>query len=122
MDREHNLLTVWDASTLAAVATIRSTNPDRVVNVGLSGNAKTIVIFRYNPTPSAELWDVDSGQIFATLRPPSSAVAAIFGDNGKDLNRARLQTSVGQRDTRFWDVVQSLTPAADERKGAPVKQ
>jgi hypothetical protein len=80
------------------------------------------VMFRYSPAPSAELWDVASGRTFASLLTPSSAVAEILAEGGKWLNRARLQQSVGQRDTRFWEVVQSLAPTAGERKDSPVKQ
>ena len=116
IDSEHKTVTVWDAVTLAAVATLRSADAERIVEAGLSGDGKTVVMFRYSPAPSAELCDVASGRTFATLRPPSSAVAEIFAEGGKPLNRDKLQKSVGQRDTRFWEVVQSLAPTAGGTK------
>jgi hypothetical protein len=87
-----------------------------VESAGLSGDGMTVVMFRFRPGPSAELWDVSSGRPFATLRLPSSALAEVLAEGGQSLNRARLQQSVNQRDTRFWEVVQSLAPKAGERK------
>ena len=121
IDSEHKTVTVWDAVTLAAVATLRSADSDRIVEAGLSGDGKTVVMFRYSPAPSAELCDVASGRTFAILRPPSSAVTEILAEGGKHLNRDKLQTSVGQRDTRFWAVVRALTPAAGGTKESQVK-
>ena len=76
----------------------------------------TVVMFRFRPAPSAELWEVASGRIFATLQLPSSAVAEVFAEGGKSLNHAGLQQFKGQRDTRFWEVVRSLAPTAGGRK------
>jgi hypothetical protein len=121
IDSEHKTVTVWDAVTLGAIATLRSANPERVVEAGLSGDGKTVVIFRYGPAPSAELCDIASGRTFALLQPPSSAVTEILAEGGKHLNKNKVQKIVGQRDTRFWEVVQSLTPAADEPKESGVK-
>jgi hypothetical protein len=78
-------------------------------------------MFRYDPAPSAELCDVASGRTFATLRPPSSAVTEILADGGKQLNREKLQKIVSQRDTRFWEVVQSLAPTGGVPTESPVK-
>jgi WD40 repeat protein len=122
IDSEHKAVTVWDAVTLASVATLQLTDPDRVDETGLSGDGKTVVMFRFGPGPSAELWDVASGRSFATLRLPSPSVAEVFAESGKQLNKDKLQKFVGQRDTRFWDVVQSLAPTAGERKDSPVKK
>jgi RNA polymerase sigma factor (sigma-70 family) len=122
MDSGRKAVTVWDSVTLAAVATLRSADPERIVEVGLSGDGNTVVMFRYSPVPSAEFSDVVSGRTYATLRPPSSALTELLDDGGKSLNRARLQKSVGERDTRFWEVVKSLAPTAGERKDPPAKQ
>ena len=122
MDSKGKAVTVWDAVTINPIATLHATSTDRVDAAGLSGDGKTVVMFRLSPVPSAELWDVTSGRTFATLGPPSSAVTEILAEEGKGLNRAKLQQSVGQRDTRFWEVVQSLAPTAGERKDSPVKQ
>jgi len=117
IDSDHKVVTVWDASTLAAVATVHTASGDPVVeSAGLSGDGMTLVMFRFRPSPSAELWDVASGQRFVTLRLPSSALAEVLAEQGKSLNRAKLQQSSSQRDTRFWEVVQSLAPKASERK------
>ncbi|MFI5458120.1 MAG: sigma-70 family RNA polymerase sigma factor [Isosphaerales bacterium] len=116
-DSEHRVVTVWDAVTLAAVATLRAAGGDHVVEAaGLSADGKTVVMFRFRPDPSAELWDVASGQTFGTLRLPSSAVAEVFAEGGKSLNKDKLQKFKSQRDTRFWEVVRSLAPTAGERK------
>ncbi len=122
MDLDGKAVTVWDAVTLTSIATIHPTDADRVVAAGLSGDGKTVVMFRLSPVPSAELSDVTSGKTFATLRPPSSALTEILAEDGKGLNKAKLLQSAGQRDTRFWEVVQSLAPTAGERKDAPVKR
>jgi WD40 repeat protein len=122
MDSERKAVTVWDAVTLTAVATLHPGATDRVVEVGLSGDGKTVVMFRLSPVPSAELSDAKSGRTFATLRPPSSALTEILTEDGKGLNKARLLPSAGQRDTRFWEVVQSLAPTAGEQTDSPVKK
>ena len=111
-----------DEATLDAIATLHPTGTDPVVAAGLSGDGKTVVMFRLSPVPSAELSDVTSGRTFATLRPPSSALAEILAQDGKGLNKAGLLQSAGQRDTRFWEVVQSLAPTAGERKVSPAKE
>jgi WD40 repeat protein len=121
IDSELKAVTVWDAATLNPVGTIHATGPDRVGAVGLSGDGKTVVLFRSSPVPSTELWDVTSGRRFATLELPSSAVAGVFDAGGKGLHKNNLLKSVGQRDTRFWDVVRSLAPTADQPQGSPVK-
>jgi hypothetical protein len=121
IDSEYKTVTVWDAVTLNAVAKLQATGTDRVDAAGLSGDGKTVVMFRFGPAPSAQLGDTASGRTFATLRLPSSALAEVVAEGGKSLNRAKLQTSVGQRDTRFWEVVRSLAPTAGERKDSPVK-
>jgi WD40 repeat protein len=117
IDSDHKVVTVWDAGTLAAVAILHTAGGDQVVeSAGLTGDGMTVVMFRFRPGPSAELWDVASGQPFATLRLPSSALAEVLAEGGKSLNHARLQQSKSQRDTRFWEVVQSLAPKSGERK------
>jgi RNA polymerase sigma factor (sigma-70 family) len=117
IDSEHKVVTVWDAAGLTAVATLGPAGGDHVVeSAGLSGDGLTAVMFRFKPAPSAELWDVASGRIFATLQLPSSAVAEVFAEGGKSLDHNKLQTSAGQRDTRFWEVVRSLAPTAGGRK------
>jgi RNA polymerase sigma factor (sigma-70 family) len=121
IDYQNKTVTVWDAAKLNAVGTIHATGIDRAVAAGLSGDGKTVVMFRSSPEPSAELWDVMSGRSFATLRLPSSTVAEVFTEGGTRLHRNSLQTSVGERDTRFWDVVQSLAPTAGDPKGSPDK-
>jgi RNA polymerase sigma factor (sigma-70 family) len=119
IDSGRKAVTVWDSATLKAVATLRLGDDDPVVEAGLSGDGNTVVIFRYSPAPSAELQDVASGRPFATLRPPSSALTEILDGDGKALNRARLQQSVGERDTRFWEVVRSLAPTESKPRGGP---
>ena len=112
MESERKAVTVWDAVALNAVATLHLHGVDRVVAAGLSGDGKTVVIFRFSPDPSAELYDVASGLTFATLRLPSSAVGEVFGEGGKQLNKAGLKKVGGQRDTHSWEVVQSLAPTS----------
>jgi hypothetical protein len=117
IDSEHKAVTVWDAVSLNAVVTLRAPGGDHVVeSAGLSGDGMTAVMFRFRPAPSAELWDVASGRIFATLQLPSSAVAEVFAEGGKSLDHNKLQTFKGQRDTRFWEVVRSLAPTVGGRK------
>jgi RNA polymerase sigma factor (sigma-70 family) len=121
MDADRKAVTVWDAVTLTAVATLHPTGIERVVEAGLSGDGKSVVMFRFSPAPSADVWDVTSGQSIATLRPPSSAVAEVFAEGGKRLNKDSLQKVAGARDTSFWTIVQSLSATAGERKVSPVK-
>jgi hypothetical protein len=127
IDSDHKVVTVWDAVTLAAVAILRTAGGDQVVeSAGLSEDGMTVVMFRFRPGPSAELWDVASGRPFATLRRPSSALEEVLAEGGKSLNRATLQQSKtalaggvftsSRRGTRFWEVVKSLAPKAGERK------
>ena len=78
-------------------------------------------MFRFSPDPSAELYDVTSGLAFATLRLPSSAVGDVFGEGGKQLNKNGLQKFAGQRDTHFWEVVQSLAPTSGKPNESPAK-
>jgi hypothetical protein len=121
IESQRKAVTVWDAVTLNAVATLHPHGVDRVVAAGLSGDGKTVVMFRFSPDPSAELYDVTSGLNFATLRLPSSAVGDVFGEGGKQLNKDGLQKFAGQRDTHFWEVVQSLAPTAGKPNGSPAK-
>jgi RNA polymerase sigma factor (sigma-70 family) len=121
IESERKAVTVWDAVTLNAVATLHPHGVDRVVAAGLSGDGKTVVMFRFSPDPSAELYDVASGLNFATLRLPSSAVGDVFGEGGKQLNKDGLQKFAGQRDTHFWEVVQSLAPTAGKPNESPAK-
>ncbi len=132
IDSDHKVVTVWDAVTLAAVATLHTADGDPVVeSAGLSEDGMTVVMFRFRLGPSAELWDVASGRPFAALRLPSSALAEVLAEGGKSLNRARLQQvkvalaggvfTSSRRGTRFWEVVQSLAPTAGERKDSPAK-
>jgi RNA polymerase sigma factor (sigma-70 family) len=127
IDSDQKAVTVWDAGTLAAVAILHTADGDPVVETaGLSGDGMTVVMFRFRPGPSAELWDVASGRPFATLRLPSSALEEVLAEGGKSLNRARLQQrkmalaggvfTSSRRGTRFWEIVQSLAPKAGERK------
>ena len=118
INSEHKAVTVWDAVNLNVVGTIRLTGTDQVVEAGLSGDGQTVVMFRFSPTPSVELWDLPSGRSFATVRPPLSAVADVFAEGGKSLNKGKLQKFVGQRDTPFWEVVRSLAPTAGEPKSS----
>lgn len=108
IDSGHRVVTVWDAVSLEAVATLRA---EAVVAAGLSGDGKTVVTFRFGPEPFAELWDVASGRLFATLRPPSPIAAEVFAGEGKGLNKSKVD-----RGARFWEVVRSLAPTAAERK------
>jgi hypothetical protein len=121
IDSGHEAVTVWDAVSLNLVSTIRAAGTERFGAAGLTSDGRTVVIFRFGPAPSVELRDVASGRSFATLRPPSSAVAGVFGEGGQGLNNNSLQKFYGMRDTPFWDVVQSLAPAADGPKESPVK-
>jgi WD40 repeat protein len=121
MESERKAVTVWDAATLNSVATLHPHGVDRAVAAGLSGDGKTVVMFRFSPDPSAELYDVTSGLAFATLRLPSSAVGDVFGEGGKQLNKVGLQKFAGQRDTHFWEVVQSLAPTAGKPNESPAK-
>ena len=92
IDSDHKAVTVWDVGTLAAVATLHPAGGDPVVeSAGLSEDGMTVVMFRFRPGPSAELWDVASGRPFATLRLPSSALEEVLAEGGKSLNRASLQ-------------------------------
>jgi WD40 repeat protein len=99
-------VTVWDAVHLTAVATVGAGEAERIVSTGLSRDGKTVVNFRFGAAPAAELWDVASGRLFATLRPPSPAVADMFVEAGTRLNESTLQ-----HESRFWDVVRTLGPA-----------
>lgn len=108
-DRE--AVTVWDAVTLNAVATVRPAIGARGIAAGLSSDGKTVVTFRFGKEPSAELWDVTSGRVFATLSAPSQAVADAFADDGAKLNKAGLD-----REAPFWKVVRSLAPSARAAK------
>jgi hypothetical protein len=108
IDAARMAVTVWDAVGLTAVGTLRAGRA--VEAAGLSGDGRTVVTFRFGADPSAELWDVTSGRVFATLRPPSPSIAEVFTEGGADLNRSKLQ-----HDARFWEVVRSLAPAAGER-------
>ncbi len=90
-------VTVWDAVRLTPVATLDPMGAEHGAAAGLSGDGKSVVTFRFGADPSAELWDVASGQTFATLRPPSPAVAEVFSKGGaalhcrKDVHQARRE-------------------------------
>jgi hypothetical protein len=107
----HKAVTVWDAATLEPVAIFRPQGSPRGFSVGLSGDGRTVVTFTFGADPSAELWDVAAARPFATLRPPSPAVAEVFDQGGQGLNKSNVQ-----RDAGFWEVVRSLAPAGRERK------
>jgi RNA polymerase sigma factor (sigma-70 family) len=99
-------VTVWDAEKLTAVATVRAGEVDRIAAAGPSRDGKSVVIFRFGAAPATELWDIASGRLYATLRPPSPAVAEMFVDGGTRLNESQLQF-----EARLWDVVRTLAPA-----------
>lgn len=107
IDAGRKAVTVWDAGSLQAVATLRT---EGGVAAGLSYDGKTVVTFRFGADPSAELWDVTSGHPFATLRPPSPVAAEIFAAEGRGLNKSKVD-----RGTPFWEIVRSLAPTAGER-------
>ncbi|WP_406697332.1 hypothetical protein V5E97_00650 [Singulisphaera sp. Ch08] len=110
IDTNHKAITIWDAVSLTRVTTLRlKGEADRVDAAGLSGDGKTVVAFRFGEDPSAMLWDVASGQPFATLRAPSSAITNLFNEKGTDLNPPQAK-----RGTRFWEVVRSLAPTTGQ--------
>jgi RNA polymerase sigma factor (sigma-70 family) len=110
IDSKSKIVTVWDAFTRKAVATIRPSAPDELFDAALSGDGKTVVKIRYGAAAAAELWDVASGRNFATLRPPSAAVTRIYSEG----NTALVKSEIAGRDTAFWKVVQSLAPESAE--------
>jgi WD40 repeat protein len=108
IDSKSKIVTVWDASTHRAVATIRPSTPDESFDAALSGDGKTVVKIRYGAAAAAELWDVASGGNFATLRPPSAALTRIYSEG----YAALVKSEIAGRDAAFWQVVQSLAPAS----------
>jgi WD40 repeat protein len=116
IDSARTAVTVWDAVTLATIATLRLQKAPSVLEAGISGDGKTVVTFTYGKEQAAELWDVASSRSFATLRPPSPVVREIFAEGGTQLNKPRVLPSKSEHIGRFWDVVQSLAPP--EREGA----
>jgi hypothetical protein len=102
-------VTVWDAASLDAIATFRPVGGERTV-AGLSGDGRTVAVFRFGADAAVELWDVATGRAFATLRPPSPSVAEVFTRAGEGLNKSGVL-----REARFWEVVRSLAPSAADR-------
>jgi WD40 repeat protein len=113
LDRE--AVTVWDATTLEQVVTLKRAKADRRIAAGLSGDGRTVVTFAFGADEGVELWDVASGRSFAFLRPPSPVVIDVFTDGGKGLNKARLLPSKGEHQGPLWDLIRSLSPPGPER-------
>ena len=111
MDIDGKAVTVWDATNLAPVATLRPSSTERVGASGLSSDGRTVAMFRFGTQASVELYDVDSGRSFATLRLPSRSAAEVFNNDGKGLEKGNLQ-----RDAHFWEVVRSLAPGGERKK------
>jgi hypothetical protein len=103
-------VTVWDASALTPVATLRISGGEGVA-AGLSGDGKTVALFHFGGEASVELWDVPSARPFAMLRPPSPPIAEVFTENDKGLSQ-----TLRERGTRFWQVVRSLSPSEPTEK------
>ncbi|SIO66812.1 RNA polymerase sigma factor, sigma-70 family [Singulisphaera sp. GP187] len=113
LETERKTVTVWDAVSLKAIATLQlKGTKGQGVATGLSDDGKSVVTFDFGTDPSVELWDVASGQSFATLRPPSSAVASVFSEKGTNLNKNGLILSNTDRGTPFWGIVRDLAPRA----------
>ena len=108
IDSKSKIVTVWDALTGKAVATILPSAPDALFDAALSSDGKTVVKIRYGTAAAAELWDVATGANFATLRPPSAAVTRIYSEG----NTVLVKSEIAGRDAAFWQVVQSLAPAS----------
>jgi WD40 repeat protein len=107
VDRDGRIFTLWDAETLAPVATVNATATARSTAAGLSRDGKTLVRFTFGTDPALELWDIASGRPFAILRSPSAAVTAAYNEHGQKLNEKYLE-----RNGRFWQLVDSLAPKA----------
>lgn len=110
MATDRKSVTIWDATTLAPVSTLRPANTDRIGALGLSGDGHTVAMFRFGTHASVELNDVESGQVFASLRLPSRSAVEVFDKDGAGLNKANLQ-----RESRFWHLVKSLAPEHERR-------
>lgn len=107
IDATRTTVTVWDAARVEPIATLRDDGAGPADDAGLSGDGRLVIAFRVGGDPSVRLWDVASSSMFATLRPPSSAVAGIFADGGRTLNKPKIA-----RDARIWEVARSLAPTA----------
>lgn len=113
MNTDGKVVTVWDATTLAPVAAVQSPSLGRVGASGLSGDGRTVVLFRFGTEASIELYDVGTGRTFATLRLPSRSAAEVFSEDGVGLNKGNLQP-----EAHFWEVVRSLAPGVEPKKSA----
>jgi WD40 repeat protein len=109
-DTERTTVTVWDGSTIKPVVKIRLENPPSVLEAGLSGDGKSAVTFTFGKEQAAELWDIATGKRYASLKPPSRAVADAFTEGGTQLDKPKLLPSQFEHRGPFWDVVNSLAP------------
>ncbi len=108
-DLRDGAVSVWDTARLERVAHFRPAATASAA--GLSDDGRIAATFHLGEDFSVELWDVTSGQMFATLRPPSPSVASIRNQDGREVDERKVDHG-----TRFWELARSLAPESPTRK------
>ena len=105
ISKDQATVTVWNATTLEPVRVIAVAR--QADAAGLAANGRTVAVFWFGAEAAVELWDVTLGRSFATLRPPSPALAGVLIEEGN-----RLDDSSVKHNARFWEIADALAPSA----------
>ena len=94
-DLNTGFIKLWDISTRTEISSFQR-DGSRLVSAAFSPDGKTIA---FGTSNNVELWDVESGQNYATLEHTGWVERVTFSSDGSILASAALQ-----RDVKLWDL------------------